>query len=563
MNAIINFALGIGLEIVREKITDSVKETQVKQRITDYLKRQQKLNLQISCQEEIDFSGIAEYIRTNLMDDVKQRFYGNAKERGAARQRILEATKQYATANTKLSIQRVEKIVGFAVDVLSDYYRKRANRELLFITGEIEDTIKSEHDETRALIEKTNEHLESIIQDGCALSVDRSLKEIKAGNIKHVEANLNNFLDALSTGHTLFPNYGFRMTTENKIVSFPLTDNAQTKYPENFKITFSNAKIGNTPVYTLNNSVLEWAYRHQLSIYVDIEKARKYLGDVLDPIQTEANKMIGAKIVIKPSDFPAPFPCYVSVGEDILIPYLLLRTKDILDDCSIIVTNEEQKNFHFAVRVNLNVRTSKLILEITQNNASNIELLHYKQFLKRIISGEKIFVYTLDQNKLIVQGTVDKKNTESEIDKEIKFLQRIIAIENYFDTSITIPKIVTIEDNISIYSLYNLIKGKNYGETEKIELKTKITEELRKRILEFTDMNYAIAYSGEVTFSFFNRNFTLPIIRKFECVKVKNLSRLKEKASILDIGDQIKIVYVPGGDKNKCSYTDSILSKKR
>lgn len=555
---IVDSIANIGFDAIKDKISDAVEEAQVKQRIINYLNQQQKLNFQVSREEEIDFGGIADYIRTNLMDDVKQRFYGNAKERGAARQRILEATKKYATANTKLSVQRVEKMIGLAIDILSDYYRRKVDKNMLYVTNEIEDTIKDEHDETRALIAKESEHLKSIIQDNSVFSIDHALNEVKAGNISQVESQLDTMMNALSTQHTLFPDFGFRMTPKNKMVSFPLTDEARKKYPEKFKLSVSAVKLGDQPISTINQSVLDKSYRHQLPIHINVHNACKYLGNVLDPIQSETDKMKGAHAILKPPAFPPAFPCCVSVGKDIIVPYILLRTKEILDDNSFVITNEEQKNYHFDVSIRIFLETNKLTFKITPNNASNLECLHYWQFLKRTFSGEPVTVYALQQNEIVFRATVAQKNIDDEIDHEIEFLQKIVRIENYFKTSIIIPNTISIQDQILINHIYDLLVDGFHGETAKFDFEFELTEEVKKKIFELKNMDYAIAYSAEGTFSVFNQEFKLPIVREIECVRVDNLSRLKEKVSILDIGDRVKIVYVPGKNRDKCKYTDHI-----
>ena len=45
---------------------------------------------------------------------------------------------------------------------------------------------------------------------------------------------------------------------------------------------------------------------------------------------------------------------------------------------------------------------------------------------------------------------------------------------------------------------------------------------------------------------------------EIECARVENLVRTKEKVSILDIGDEIKIVYIPGNSQPKGKYVDRI-----
>lgn len=143
MSIVIDFIANLGLEAVRDKIMDISVEVQVKEHIADYLSRQQRINMNVSLEEEVDFGGLSEYIQTDLMEDVKRRLFGNKGERRDARQTILSKAVSFSTANTKISAQRTMKIVGDAIDILRDYYRNRVNRDLLFITTEIEETVVS------------------------------------------------------------------------------------------------------------------------------------------------------------------------------------------------------------------------------------------------------------------------------------------------------------------------------------------------------------------------------------------------------------------------------------
>ena len=560
MSIVIDFIANLGLEAVRDKITDTSVEVQVKEHIAEYLSRQQRINMNVSLEEEIDFGGLSEYIQTDLMEDVKRRLFGNKSERRSARQTILNKAVSFSTANTKISAHRTMKIIGDAIDILRDYYRNRVNRDLLFITTEIEETVVSEHEETRALVVAESKKLEAAIKDDRALSVDSALQKIDAGNVAQLERQFGKFMNAISAGHELFPDFGFRMTAENKMVSVPLNDEARIKYPENFKITATAAKIGNQPIGVLDKATFDQAYRHQLPIYIDVQKAAKYLGAVLDPIQAEAEKMTGSQMVVYPPKFPPAFPCNVIVGSDVLVPYLLLRTKELLDDGSVIIANEEQQNFNFDVSLHLYPKTQKLTFTVKPKAPSNNDSLQYRRFLKRVLSGEQVTVNALSLNEQFIRGTVDKKDMGM-IDEEIEFLEKIVMIEEYFCTPISIPEVIKHEDHLLINRICDLIQGGFTGSWDKFDFKFIISQETKDRILSLIDTAYTLAYSGEGSFSLFEQEFTIPIFREIESAKIENLSHLKKKIEVLDVGDEIKVTYIPGVSGSKGKYIDKIKTQ--
>lgn len=148
--------------------------------------------------------------------------FGNKRERGLARESLVSKARIYASAKTDISTKRTIKIVTDIADVLYQYYRSKVNRDLLFIANEIEESIQEEHVETRELVISKSEHLENLIRNNTVLSLDNSLNQIAVGNINDVENNLGSYMNAISSKHTLFPNFGFRMTKENKITSISI-----------------------------------------------------------------------------------------------------------------------------------------------------------------------------------------------------------------------------------------------------------------------------------------------------------------------------------------------------
>lgn len=561
MSIVKDFIVNLGVEAVREKITDISVEVQVKEHIADYLSRQQKINMNVSREEEIDFCELSEYIKTDLLEDVKLRLFGNKSERRSARQTILFKSVSFSTTNTQISARRTMKIIGDAIDILRAYYRKRINRGLLFIATEIEETVVSENEKTRALVVAESKNLEAVIRDDRMLSVDSSLQKIDAGNTAQLERQLGKYMNAISAGHKLFPDFGFRMTTENKMVSVPLTDEARIKYPENFKIIATGAKIGNLPIDVIDKTIFDQAYRRQLPIYIDVQKATKYLGTILDPVQAEAEKMTGGQMIVYPPQFPPAFPCNVSVGSDVVVPYLLLRTRELLDDGSVIIDNEEQQNFNFHVSLHLFPKTQKLTFTVEPETTSNNESLQYRRFLKRILSGEQVIVNVLSLNEQFIRGTVDKRDIGL-LDEEIEFLEKIVMLEKYFCTPINIPEVIKYEDHILIDRICELIQGGFTGSWDKFDFKFVVSIETKERIMSLSDTAYTLAYSGKTAFYLFDQEFTIPIFREIEAAKVENLNCLKKKVEVLDIGDEIKVTYVPGVSGSKGKYIDKIKTQE-
>ena len=88
-NSIIEHIVDIGLTAITDTIKTKKEIADARRKLVDFIQRQKKYNLNCSLQEEIDFQGVSEYICNNLIDDVRTRLFGKRKDRGLARQLIM------------------------------------------------------------------------------------------------------------------------------------------------------------------------------------------------------------------------------------------------------------------------------------------------------------------------------------------------------------------------------------------------------------------------------------------------------------------------------------------
>mgnify|MGYP000763889830 FL=1 len=56
---------------------------------------------------------------------------------------------------------------------------------------------------------------------------------------------------------------------------------------------------------------------------------------------------------------------------------------------------------------------------------------------------------------------------------------------------------------------------------------------------------FSLSYVGSISVSLYNRKYELNAIKRFEAVQYQNLERLKQKVDVLDIGDDIKLTFLP------------------
>lgn len=355
---IIDYIVGIGLDAVKDKIHDESEEQILRDRLKNFIERQLKINFHCTLEEEIDFGGLSNYIQNDLITDVQSRLFGNRKERGIARTIIINKSISYSQAHTSLSCKRTTQFVGMAIDILHNFYKSKVNRELKFIAAQIEDAVveitTAQTEEIVRTVKSSEQRIiEGIgdkIENNGKMSLEKNMQLMRNSAIEQVESTLENYIDALGSTHILFPNYSYELKGEKRqFYSKPLTQEALEKYPPRISCT-GTIQIKDNYIDRFDVDIINYANRHQLPITLNVITAKKFLGDIYDPVQHEAKDLIGESIIIEPIPFPPAFPCSISLDKKIFFDYILFRTEEILDDDTIIISNSEQTNCSYRIK---------------------------------------------------------------------------------------------------------------------------------------------------------------------------------------------------------------------
>lgn len=561
---VIGVIADIGIDVAKEHFENKRLEAKAKEKLSEYLTRQKKYNFDCSLEEEIDFEGLAEYIHNDLIDDVKIRLFGRKQERRIAREAIADKAACYAQAKTKLSKERAKHLAVTAVDILRGFFRSKIDCSTLFAAAEIEDTVIDEMSEQHKAQDHKIDALAKNIQDNSLLSIDKNVSLANSGKIDTVEKNAAAFFAALGTAHVLTPYYGFTMDGVSCLKSIPLRPDAVELYPPHFEVTATAFKMGRTLLPNVDASTFTRAYRTQSPIEFDVTTAQKYLGNVLDPIQHEAENLTGTHVILKPPTFPPAFPCSVFIDGELVIAYLLLRTKKIEDDGTIVITNEEQKNFNFMVTLEVNTSAASLNLSITPNSPPNVGALNYRRFLKKASSANCIELKDLEHNATFISSKANlvPHNFEN-LDSEIEFLEKIVAIENHFHISLTIPEEIEISDHQVINRLYSMIQdGKYCGSCSGFTMSFNLTEELRQSIRTIGETACSFSCSLGMHVELFDQKLDFNIIRKIDSMRLDNFEKITKKIDALDNGDPIKVSFVSGNTDPNIHYSDMFYSEE-
>uniref|UniRef100_UPI004056272F hypothetical protein n=1 Tax=Acetatifactor sp. TaxID=1872090 RepID=UPI004056272F len=562
------YLIELGFAVSLDRIKEKCHEAIVRERIEIYINQQTKYNFTCTKEEEIDFGALCDYLRTDLLDDVRLRLRGTLPERAAAHLTIVNKTKSFARAKTTIGEKRALDLVNKALEILRSYYRKKVNADLQFIAAEIEDNVIKASEEqhgaqTNAIISEISKQtktavseISSLIQYTPEKVIADGLRMYKDGEQAALQSVITDFTKALSSQHELFPHYGIDFKLQNgtqQLSSVPLTAEAKELYPPNFRC-IGTIKIGNRYINRLTPDVIDYANRHQISLVISVSEAEKLLGTFHDPFQNEADALVGQTLTIPPKPFPKAFPCNISLNDIVEFDYILFRTQEVLDDGTIVISNKEQEHFPFLITMRANLATQNLSYSISLDNSSNADMLKFVSFMKKASCGATVTIKALELQTVFAEGhlnSLDYEPSFDTIEEEVEFWEMIVGIEKYFGSNINVPEKIYENEYQSVQYLFSLITGKTIsGVWSNLNLTVTLTDVLKSNITSLDGSPFNLTYLGSVEMTLWGNTFKLTVLRKHLSVQPKELERLKKKADALDIGEEIHLTFIPNsGDE--------------
>ena len=184
---IIDYIVEIGLDAIKNKALTAKQQQDIRKLLEQFIERQEQINISCTREEEIDFEGLAIYIRTNLLEDVQVLLFGGQKERAIRQETVISKAVAYAQAETKLSRERTKRMIENTISILRTFYRAQMSRELMLASTEIEDTIR---DTTEQLIVGQTAELTDLIRK----SIDFVIATLRNGSYSVQEEALPHVL---------------------------------------------------------------------------------------------------------------------------------------------------------------------------------------------------------------------------------------------------------------------------------------------------------------------------------------------------------------------------------
>lgn len=556
MSYLIDYIAELGLDAGKDFLSEKYSQKELKKKIKEYVKRQSNIHELSSLTEEIDFEGLAEYMKSDLLEDIQKRLFSVKKnERKAAREQIFQKSILYSGAKTDIAKKKVVKIVSNIVDILHRFYLLKVGKGAILILAEVEDAMEEGFD-------KVSRKIDDTLEKNSLVSIDSAIKAISSGEIKEVENKINTFFDCISVVHELSPDYKFVPEVDSsgkvRIFSKAVSTDALKKYPPQIKCK-GTIKVGDQYLKELDLNIFQYANRHQLPITMEVQQAKKYLGTIEDPVQYEAESLIGQDLVIPPKPFPEAKPYKLYINDYVEFDYLLLRVQEIEDDETIVVTNKEQVNCPFKFSFRINLKNQTLRFTISKEGLNNSELLEYTKFIAKVHEGTMLRLKALEGNEEIEcpLNNLDYSSDFSTIENEIDFLEKVVTIEKYFDRSLVLPEDILFEDYKVISYMADLINGKEVERKwTEAAFSFDLCDSTKNSILNMEDQVFYFCFKAVVTVRLYEETYQLPIIRTYHQARIRNLPKLLQKVKVLDNGDRLKIVVIPDSKEYPSIYTD-------
>ena len=552
------YVAGLGFDAAKEHVQGKLDEKRLRSELTYYIERQRKYNEMCSLAEEIDFQGLVEYIQNNLLEQASVRIFDpNRKKRGQARQGIIDAAVAHSKANTPEAKKRVATCISICLDIVHGFYVEHhlSVKEYLLadmIVDAVTEEVQEAQVTTVAAVEDARDQiLAKIDRNGSLFSIDKAVALAEAGSLDSIGSGIKKMLDHISLEHPYYPHFGYDYRN-GMILSKPLTAEAKKLYPTKYVLTGA-VRFGDQYYNDPNGDPLDYAYRHQLPITMEVSKATKLLGEKPDPRQDEVAALEGNTVVATPPEFPPAFPCAIKVRDKTFFGYVLLRTQEILDDGTYVIGNREQGgSFYFEVRINPRI-PNKPDFKINMSNATNKELLNYVRFMSTLSREKDLHIYALALSEDIIAGYINDMNYKTgfrSVEEEIDFLERVCTIEDYFGVTLSPRGEISNKEYEAVLHISDLIRNNEVKGTWSEATFTGImSQHFREELINMDKELYMFSYVGFSHVELFGAELEFRFMRTFNCAHMVDLEKVKRKAEVLDDGDDIKITFRAGDDK--------------
>lgn len=547
LDILIEKCIEVCISLGKKRYDGRVQTAELRKSVSNFFESNLKEIDNFPNNSQIDYQGLINYFDKSLDNDIEDALFNqNSVIRKNKRDEIVSKSIYSAQVTSNNEIDFVRKFVFDYLDIVKDFYKRKIDKKYWLLEDELISKIED-------ITIKENDKLYNSIVD--TLSFERNIIDAaKNRNYGEIEGQMHLLNEKISLEHPLYPAYGFNYLG-GKMISVPRSEDAVKQNPPNFLLT-GELKVGNEIIGELDNEIVQYADRHQLQIKLTVQEAKKFLGVTIDPIQYEAEDMIGRVLVRNPKPFPPAFPCKIIIDDIVFYDYVELRTKEILDDGTFVIENYEQTNCPIKVTIKIkfdnSINHNSVNYKMSIKDASNVDLLNYLKMMNQAAKGGMMQIYMLNDKLIFLEGklTPFKYNGGfTSAEEEIDFLKRVVNIEEYFDDVVTIPEKINKDDYDSVIYLSNLIRGVAIKNTwDSISISFKYSDKNSFVVEELDGKEFRFMFSGTLEINLFEKDYSIDVAHICNCAVIKDVERIKKRLQYTDEGETVDINLVAGKD---------------
>ena len=392
------------------------------------------------------------------------------------------------------------------------------------------------------------------------ITVNKGMDEIlelgRAG--KQIEAltKLGVLQRGFGAQHPLYPYWRYDINMDEKGVSIKTvatSNESIEKYPPHGQIKLS---IPDEYKWAKNlNELIRYGYENQVSIKLNSSGLKMWLGDCL--VEEINNESI---VEIIPERFPDPISMKFAIEDNSFsLDYLEIGLIKI-EGTKLVLSNEKQLNAKVILTIIIDIADisdNKIKMRVADSYTDNVDAnLKVCKFLLNSNNDVLKSLITLNNDRDFItfrQASVCSENSEN-LELELALLERLRAIEKYYDVIFKLPEVIYEEDIENIIILEKSIKGNPIKGTyeylklqliinlnsEQLQLKTKNKSGMLTTIFD----NVKIELFGQII------TFKKQKINYYNAV-LENEEKIKQKLELADDGDVIILKFVPENKEDK------------
>ena len=547
MDTLVETFVEAGVSAGKKNIKKRINDIELRKSLSKYFEKKQVIidleNL------DVDFEGLIEYLRMDFCNDVEDAlFCPDSQIRKNKRNYIASKAVKCSKADSLYEKKVVSSYVFKSIDIISKFYKKKIDKRYWLLRDDLIDGVRN------VISEELDNKLDDLNKNYKSSNYDNDIVNLShKGNYDGVEKKIHMIKEELSLDHPLYPMYGFEFVGE-KMVSVPRTKEAIQKHPPKIILT-GEMRMGNVIVSSFDERTIQYANSHQLDIKLSIRDAKKYLGDFEDPRQHEAEAYVGTELVLKPKPFPPAFPCKIIIDDTVFIEYVKLRTKEILDDGTVIVSNDGEDTSPFIFNIGLKIghnNQNYVRFSMMIRSKSNSDHLWYSKMMQKASLGGNLQVYMIENQLSLIEGKMDKFNYKggfASLEEEIDFLERIVEIEGYYETRIAVLNEINAGDYENVIHLSDLIRGTDiHKKWNDLSVELICSAENKEVIKSLENKKVCINCFENEEIPIFGKEYHVNVCCSFKSVKIKDYEGLRKKIDYMDEEDKIRIHFIAADD---------------